>query len=99
MMQVLQRYNLFSGGGTLLPFADPVELVTPSTVFNISFKVYGNPTTTVELFEDNSVNYSFEKGQYNWLSLSWKNQKGNSSCSGNFKQELYKIVGWEKVAE
>jgi alpha-D-xyloside xylohydrolase len=95
----LDEIPMFVKENTLLPFAEPVEYVTPSTVFNVSCKIYGNPTTTVQLFEDNSMNYDFEKGKYNWLNLSWKNKSGNETITGSVKQRLYKITGWQKVAE
>ena len=90
----LDQIPMFVKDNTLLPLAVPVEYVTPSTVFNISCKIYGNPTNTVKLFEDNSMNYNFEKGQYNWLYLSWNGKSGNASRIGNFKNQLYKIADW-----
>ncbi|WP_297817411.1 TIM-barrel domain-containing protein [Segetibacter sp.] len=95
----LDQIPMFVKDNTLLPLAEPVEYVTPATVFNVSCKIYGNPTATVKLFEDNSTNNNFEKGQYNWLHLSWKNTNGTSTRTGSFKKELYKIVEWQKVAD
>ncbi|WP_018613713.1 TIM-barrel domain-containing protein [Segetibacter koreensis] len=95
----LDQIPMFVKDNTLLPLAQPVEYVTPSTVFNISCKVYGNPATAVKLFEDNSSNFNFEKGQYNWLSLSWKGNNGNALRTGNFKQQVYKIIDWKKIAQ
>jgi alpha-D-xyloside xylohydrolase len=93
----LDQIPMFVKDNTLLPLAKPVEYVTPSTIFNISCKVYGNPTSNVKLFEDNSTNYNFEKGEYNWLNLSWNGQSGNAMRMGDYKQQLYKIVDWEVV--
>ena len=93
----LDQIPMFVKDNTLLPLADPVEYVTPSTVFDVSCKIYGNPTGAVKLFEDNSTTYNFEKGQYNWVNLLWKNK--STTRVGNFKQQLYKISSWEKVVE
>lgn len=60
-------------------------------------KIYGNPAATVRLFEDNSTNYNFEKGQYSWLTLAWKNK--TATREGNYNRQLHKIVDWDKVAE
>jgi alpha-D-xyloside xylohydrolase len=95
----LDQIPIFVKDNTLLPFAEPVEYITPSTVFNISCKIYGNPDETVKLFEDNSMNYNFEKGDYNWLSLSWTGTNGTAMRTGNLKQQLYNITRWVKVAE
>jgi alpha-D-xyloside xylohydrolase len=93
----LDEIPMFVKENTLLPLAEPVDYVTPSTVFNISCKIYGNPGSVVKLFEDNSTDFSFEKGAYNWVNLSWDGKEGKSSRTGSFKQEVYKITGWEKV--
>lgn len=95
----LDQIPMFVKDNTILPLADAVEFVTSSTVFNISCKIYGNPTGTVRLFEDNSNNFNFEKGQYNWLSLTWKHNNGKDSRTGNFNRQVYKITDWKKVAD
>jgi len=95
----LDQIPMFVKDNTILPIAQPVEYVTPSTVFDITCKIYGNPAGTTKLFEDNSNNFNFEKGQYNWLNLSWKGNEGNALRTGNFKQQVYKIADWKKVAE
>jgi hypothetical protein len=53
----------------------------------------------VHLFEDNSTNFNFVKGQYNWVTLSWNGKKGSVSRTGNYKQQVYKINGWEKAGD
>ncbi|MDB5246360.1 MAG: hypothetical protein JWQ40_754 [Segetibacter sp.] len=95
----LDQIPMFVKDNTLLPLADPVSYVTPSTVFNVTCNIYGNPTATVKLFEDNSTDYNFENGQYNWLTLTWKGKSGNAIRTGNFKQQLYKISDWKRVTE
>jgi alpha-D-xyloside xylohydrolase len=93
----LDQIPMFVKDNTLLPLAEPVEYITPLTVFNISCKVYGNPNATVKLFEDNSINYNFEKAEYNWFKLSWNGQSGNALRTGNYRRQLYKIVDWVVV--
>jgi alpha-D-xyloside xylohydrolase len=93
----LDQIPMFVKDNTLLPLAEPVQYITPSTVFNVSCKVYGNPNATVRLFEDNSTNFNLEKGEYNWLNLSWNGQSGNAMRMGDYKQQLYKIADWEVV--
>ncbi|HKG67676.1 MAG TPA: TIM-barrel domain-containing protein, partial [Segetibacter sp.] len=95
----LDQIPMFVKDNSILPLAQPVEHVAPSTVFNISCKIYGNPNGQVHLFEDNSTNFNFVKGQYNWVTLSWKGKKGSVSRVGNYKPQVYKINGWERVAE
>jgi alpha-D-xyloside xylohydrolase len=91
----LDQIPIFVKDNTLLPLAEPVEHITPETVFNVTCHVYGNPAGTIKLFEDNSNNFNFEKGQYNWLTLSWNGKIGNSSRTGNYKKQLYRITNWK----
>ncbi len=93
----LEQIPMFVKDNSILPLAEPVEYVARSTVFNISCKIYGNPKLQVQLFEDNSTNFNFEKGQYNWINLSWKGKEGTATRRGNYKQQVYKVNGWEKV--
>ena len=95
----LDQIPMFVKDNTILPLAQPVEYVTPSTVFKISCKIYGNPNRQIRLFEDNSTNFNFVKGQYNWVTLSWNGKKGSVSRTGNYKQLVYKINGWETAGE
>ena len=95
----LDQIPMFVKDNSILPLAQPVEYITPSTVFNISCKIYGNPDKQIHLFEDNSTNFNFVKGQYNWVTLSWNGKKGSVGRTGNYKQQVYKINGWEKAGD
>lgn len=95
----LDQIPMFVKENTILPLATPVEYVTPLTVFDVTCNVYGNPINAVQVFEDDSYNFNFENGQYNWLNLSWKGEGGQILRTGNFKKQVYKIISWKKMAE
>ncbi len=90
----LDEIPMFVKDNSILPLAEPVEYVTPSTIFKISCKVYGNPKSEVSLFEDNSYNFNYEKGDYNRIKLSWDGKQGKVYRTGNYKQHLYEVKGW-----
>jgi alpha-D-xyloside xylohydrolase len=87
----LDEIPMFVKANTLLPLARPVNFVTPSTVFEINCKVYGNPEKPIQLFEDNSFNFDFEKGKFNWVKISFSGNKINAGRSGNYSGKLYDI--------
>ena len=93
----LNDIPMFVKDNTILPLAKPLQFIADSSVFDITCKIYGQPSTQFNLFEDNTFNNNFEKSNYNWLSLSWKNNKGKLVTTGNYKGKLYRINGWEVI--
>jgi alpha-D-xyloside xylohydrolase len=87
----LDEIPMFVKANTLLPLAKPVEFITPSTVFQINCKIYGNAPTHARLFEDNSFNFDFEKGKYNWLNISSNGNKITIKRSGDYSKKLYEV--------
>lgn len=93
----LDEIPMFVKEGAILPLAKPIEFVTPETVFDVTCRVYGTSKGAISLFEDNSYTFDFEKGKYNWITLSWNGKKGQVSRQGNYKTKLYKISSWEQI--
>ncbi|CAN5558379.1 glycoside hydrolase family 31 protein [soil metagenome] len=93
----LNDIPMFVKDNTILPLAKPLQFIADSSVFDITCKIYGQPSIQFNLFEDNTFNNNFEKSNYNWLSLSWKNNKGKLVTTGNYKGKLYRINGWEVI--
>ncbi|MEJ5994976.1 TIM-barrel domain-containing protein [Pedobacter sp. Du54] len=93
----LDEIPMFIKSGTILPLAKPVEFITPGTVFEINCKVYGTPTHTLKLLEDDSYTLDYEKGRYGWAELSWDGKKGKITRSGNYWKKMYTVQGWERI--
>jgi alpha-D-xyloside xylohydrolase len=93
----LDEIPMFVKDGTILPLASPVEYITPGTVFDLHCRVYGSPDKSVRLFEDNSYTFDFERGQFNWVNLSWNGKKVFLDHTGKFKGILYKLVDWKLI--
>lgn len=87
----LDEIPMFVKDNTILPLTRPVNFVTPSTTFEINCRVYGNPQMPIELFEDNSFNFDFENGKFNWVTISFSGNKINSSRKGNYNAKLYEV--------
>jgi len=92
----LDQLPLFIREGAIIPFAKPVEYITPGTVFHIICNVYGSKGKG-SLFEDDGVTFNYEKGVYNTLFLNYENGKGTVKRSGGFKKQLYSIDGWKLI--
>ena len=82
---------MFVKESATLPLAKPVAFISPSTVFDITCRVYGNSPATAQLFEDNSFDFGYESATYNWVDISENRDKISIARRGNFTQKLYKI--------
>ena len=90
----LDEIPIFVKAGTILPLADPVEYITPKTVFNVTCHVFGNPSKPKELFEDDGETFNYANGEYNRLELIWDKNKGKVVRQGKQKHQLYQIKQW-----
>ena len=90
----LDEIPIFVKAGTILPLAEPVEYITPNTVFNVTCYVFGTPANTKTLYEDDGETFNFEKGEFNRIELSWDKNKGKVVRNGNQKRQLFKINNW-----
>ena len=90
----LDEIPIFVKAGTILPLAEPVEYITPKTLFIVTCHVFGTPVNTKTLFEDDGETFDFEKGEFNRVELSWDKNKGKVVRNGKQKQQLYKINNW-----
>jgi alpha-D-xyloside xylohydrolase len=85
----------FLKDNTLLPLADPVEHVDPTTCFKVTVNVYGSSPTPCALYEDDGVSYDFEKGTQNRVQFGWKGGAGAAQKSGSYAGPArYQISGW-----
>ncbi|HEY8781588.1 MAG TPA: TIM-barrel domain-containing protein [Mucilaginibacter sp.] len=94
----LDQIPVFIKEGSVIPFAKPVEYISPNTIFNITCNVYGDKANT-SLFEDDGITFNYENGTYNTLSLSYDNGKCSMKRRGNYKRVLYKIEGWKHIGD
>ncbi len=86
---------LFVREGSLLPLAEPLEFVSPETVFDVRVRVYGSDPAPFVLIEDDGVSFDFEQGQMNRVTLAWEDGHGTVRREGGYGSERYRILGWE----
>jgi alpha-D-xyloside xylohydrolase len=88
---------VFVKSGCIIPLAEPVEHVTPETVFNLEVRVYGKRPADFTLIEDDGVNLA---GPSNRVTLHHKSgTTGKVERKGDFKGERYKAREWKVVGE
>lgn len=93
----LNQLPLYVRQGTLLPLAEPVPYINTQTVFNLNCKIYGTPTATCQLFEDDGVSYDFQKGQFNQVTLNAAKGKVKLTRTKGCKIKRYKLKGYEFI--
>lgn len=83
--------------GTILPLATPVPNISEETVFDLNCKVYGVPSATCSLFEDDGVSYNYQKGKYNIITLDAAKGKVTLKRTKGIDVKRYKVVGYEFI--
>lgn len=88
---------LFVKEGTLLPLAEPVQHISPETVFNLHCKVYGTDAAQCRLFEDDGETYDYTRGKYNDVTLRAEKGKVKLSRTKGSPLRRYKVVSTEFI--
>jgi alpha-D-xyloside xylohydrolase len=94
----LDQIPIFVKENTILPLASPVEYIGDNTKFAVTCYVFGKEGTSA-LFEDDGTTFNYENGNYSLLSLNYKGGKGRVKTVGQYKKNLYQIVGWEEISD
>jgi alpha-D-xyloside xylohydrolase len=93
----LSQIPLFVRAGTILPLAKPVEYISSGIQFDVTCYVYGDGDAHAAMFEDDGDTFNYEKAEYDWMELAWRDHRAVVSRKGNFKGALYKITGWKVI--
>lgn len=93
----LNQLPLYVRQGTLLPLSAPVSNVDAQTVFNLHCKIYGVPTATCQLFEDDGISYDFQKGTYNNVTLDAAKGKVKLKRTKGCNLKRYQLAGYEFI--
>ena len=73
-----EEIPVFIKDGALIPIAEPVEYISPETVFRITVKSFGKGEQCFTLYEDDFESLDAEKGAFNRVLIS-RNSKGEIS--------------------
>lgn len=63
------KIPVFVKDGCILPFAEPVEMVTKDTIFKVHPRVYGTGSAECVLYEDDFESFAFAGGKQNKIIL------------------------------
>ena len=88
---------LFVKASALLPVAAPVQHVGRDTVFELTVQVYGDDPDPYLLFEDDGETFAYEGDQGNRVTLAWVDGEGRITREGDYPEERYRILAWERV--
>lgn len=95
-----EQIPLFVRHGAQLPLAEPIEFVTPETVFALTVRVYGTPARDFVLYEDDGFTYDFERGAQNRVTLRCAEAgAGSIERSGDFAGRKYEVRAWKTALE
>jgi alpha-D-xyloside xylohydrolase len=75
---------IYIQSGSILPLAKPVQNISDKTIFEITCNVYGDNPADFVLFEDDGTSYNYEKGLFNFVTLSVKNGKCDVIRNGKY---------------
>jgi alpha-D-xyloside xylohydrolase len=67
----IDRMPLYVRAGSILPLGPDVEYAAEKSANPIEFRVYRGANGTFTLYEDENDTYSYEKGEYSTILLSW----------------------------
>ena len=82
---------VFVKNHTILPFAKPVKYINENTILDLDIRIYGKPIDAFELYEDDGVSYDYEKGNFNYISISYIENKLSIVKNGDYKGLKYNI--------
>ncbi|HEY0608725.1 MAG TPA: DUF5110 domain-containing protein, partial [Chitinophaga sp.] len=95
----LQRMPLYVKEGSILPFGPALQYTGEKPADTIALYVYTGKDAQFTLYEDEGLNYNYEKGQFSRIALSWNEAKQTLSIGateGNFpgmlQQRTFRII-------
>jgi len=71
-----ERMPLFAKEGTILPFGPEIEYTSQKPADEITLYVYTGRDAEFTLYEDEGVNYNYEKGAYSTIRFSYNEESG-----------------------
>lgn len=90
-----ERMPLFVKEGTILPVGPALQYTDEIPTDTLTLFIYRGKDAAYELYEDEGVNYAYEKGQYSLIPISYKEATGTLTVgqrSGQYNGMLQKRV-------
>ena len=94
-----ERMPLFAKEGSIIPFGPALQYASEKPSDDITLFVYTGKDASFNLYEDEGINYNYEKGKFRNIPISY-NESGKTltigKCNGDFagmlKNKIFKIV-------
>jgi alpha-D-xyloside xylohydrolase len=108
-----ERLPLFVREGTILPIGPEMQYTTEKPTDPLSLYVYSGKDCNFTIYEDEGINYNYERGYYSTIRLSYNESKRNltigerkGSFDGMLKSRTFNVIyinkenpsGFDKVA-
>lgn len=99
----LDRIPLYVKAGSIIPFGPALQYTTQRPADTIALYVYTGANGKFTLYEDEGVNYNYEKGQYSTIQLTYDDAgktltigKREGSYPGMLQQRTFRVVNVSK---
>jgi alpha-D-xyloside xylohydrolase len=93
-----EQIPLFVKSGMLLPLAQPVEHISPDTVFDLTVYAFGSKPADFTLYEDDGISDAFKTGEQNQVRLHWDEQGHSFKRTGKYKGlSRIQIADWKGI--
>jgi alpha-D-xyloside xylohydrolase len=94
-----ERMPLFVKEGSIVPFGPEIQYASEKQADEITLYVYTGKDAEFTLYEDEDVNYNYEKGAFNTIPLKYNEQSGkltigdaSGSFDGMLKSRKFNVV-------
>ncbi len=110
----LEEIPIFVKAGSIIPFGPELQYTSEKKPDSILLRVYQGADAAFSLYEDEGINYNYEKGKYTEIKASWNESKNQLTIAdrkgmfdGMLKDRKFKVemvskdnpIGYDKKAE
>jgi len=94
-----ERMPLFVKEGSIVPFGPEIQYAGEKQADEITLYVYAGKNAEFILYEDEGINYNYEKGSFSTIRINYNEQAGkltigdvNGSFDGMLKSRIFNVV-------
>ncbi|GEP98946.1 TIM-barrel domain-containing protein [Chitinophaga cymbidii] len=95
----LQRMPLYVKAGSILPFGPDIQYTGEKPADTIVLRVYTGGDASFRLYEDEGLNYGYEKGRFSNIPVRWNESAGTltigareGSFPGMLRQRYFRVI-------
>jgi alpha-D-xyloside xylohydrolase len=95
----LDRMPLYVKAGSIIPFGPALQYTSQLPADTITLYVYTGSNGTFNLYEDEGINYNYEKGQFSNISFTYNEEnktltigKREGSFPGMLQQRSFRVI-------